>query len=130
VHVNGDTRVTAEHQVQMDLLRALRDTLGRGDEGRSASGGLLKQLLDYSEAHFLSEQLLMRLYAYPAYEEHVQEHDRLIGDLRDLSVAWTEGESEAAGSLLARVEDWLLTHMSTTDKALEGYLAERGPRSP
>jgi hemerythrin-like metal-binding protein len=126
--VTNDNHLAAEHQVQLDLLRALQDILARGGEDRSASTGLLKQLLDYSEAHFLSEQLLMRLYAYPAYEEHVQEHERLIGDLRDLSVAWTEGETEAAGNLLARVEDWLLTHMSTTDKVLESYLAEHGPR--
>ena len=44
----------------------------------------------------------MRLYAYPAYEEHVLEHDRLIGDLRDLSIAWTEGEDEAAGACWPR----------------------------
>jgi len=127
--MTNDTHVAAEHRVQLELLHALQETLAGGDADRSASGGLLRQLLDYSEAHFLSEQLLMRLYAYPAYEEHVQEHDRLIGDLRDLSVAWTEGEAEAAGNLLVRVEEWLLTHMSTTDKTFEGYLAEHGPRA-
>ena len=124
----NDTHVAAEHRVQLELLHALQETLAGGDADRSASGGLLKQLLDYSEAHFLSEQLLMRLYAYPAYEDHVQEHDRLIGDLRDLSVAWAEGEAEAAGTLLVKVEEWLLIHMNTTDKALEGYLAENGPQ--
>ena len=124
----NDTHVAAEHRVQLELLHALQETLVGGDADRSASGGLLKQLLDYSEAHFLSEQLLMRLYAYPAHEDHVQEHDRLIGDLRDLSVAWAEGEAEAAGTLLVKVEEWLLIHMNTTDKALEGYLAENGPQ--
>ncbi len=37
------------------------------------------------------------------------------------------GEGEAAGDLLRRVENWLLTHMTTSDKALESYLAEHGP---
>jgi hemerythrin len=120
--------VNAEHRVQLDLLLALKEALARGDGDRSGSEGVLRQLLDYSEAHFLSEQLLMRLYAYPAYEEHVQEHDRLIGTLRDISVDWAEG-GEAAGNLLVRVEEWLLTHMSTTDEALEAYLAEHGPRA-
>jgi hemerythrin-like metal-binding protein len=119
--------VEAEHRVQLDLVRALKEALARGDGDRSAPVHLLRQLLDYSEAHFLSEQLLMRLYAYPAYEEHVLEHDRLIGTLRDISSDWAEG-GEAAGNLLARVEDWLLTHMKTTDEALQAYLAEHGPR--
>ena len=118
----------AEHRVQLELLRSLQEALAQGDEDRAVSGDLLKQLLDYSEAHFLSEQLLMRLHAYPAYEEHVQEHDRLIETLRSLSDDWARGEGEAAGNLLRRVEDWLLTHMKTTDEALATYLAEHGPR--
>ena len=116
----------AEHQVQLDLVRALRDALERG-EGRSSTSALLRQLLEYSEAHFLSEQLLMRLYAYPAYEDHVQEHDRLVEQLRSMTRSWEGGEGEAAGNLLQRVEEWLLTHMATADKALEGYLAEHVP---
>ena len=122
------THVAAEHRVLVELLRALQKALGRAETDRSACSSLLKQLLDYSEAHFLSEQLLMRFHGYPAYEEHVLEHDRLIGDLRDLSVAWTEGGGDAAGNLLERVEEWLLTHMSTADMALEGYLAQHAPR--
>lgn len=117
----------AEHQVQLGLVRALRESLGSGPD-RAASGELLRQLLDYSDAHFLSEQLLMRLYAYPAYEDHVQEHDRLVAELRSLAESWEKGEAESAGSLLARVEEWLATHMATTDGALEAYLAEHGPR--
>ena len=118
----------AEHRVQLELLRSLQEALAQGAEDRSVSGDLLKQLLDYSEAHFLSEQLLMRLHAYPAYEEHVQEHDRLTETLRTLSDDWVQGGGEAAGNLLRTVEAWLLTHMKTTDEALTAYLAEHGPR--
>ena len=118
----------AEHRVQLELLRSLQEALAQSDGDRSLSGDLLKQLLDYSEAHFLSEQLLMRLHAYPAYEEHVQEHDRLIETLRTLSEDWVQGGGEAAGNLLRTVEDWLLTHMKTSDEALAAYLAEHGPR--
>jgi hemerythrin len=125
--VTEQAHMVAEHHVQLELLHALQEAVARGDEDRSTSGSILRQLLDYSEAHFLSEQLLMRLYAYPGYEEHVQEHDQLVGALRELSVAWSEGEGESAGPLLAQVEDWLLSHMSTTDEALQGYLAENGP---
>jgi hemerythrin len=118
----------AEHRVQLELLRGLQECLARGGEDRSQSASLLKQLLGYSEAHFLSEQLLMRLHAYPAYEEHVQEHDRLVGTLRTLSDEWAAGGGGAAGDLLRHVEGWLLAHMRTTDEALAAYLAEHGPR--
>ena len=117
----------AEHEVQLHLVRALREGLEKGED-RVSTSTLLRQLLDYSDAHFLSEQLLMRLYAYPAYEDHVGEHDRLVGELRSLAEAWERGEGASAAGLLARVEEWLSTHMATTDTALEAYLAEHGPR--
>ena len=117
-----------EHRVQLELLRALKEALGRSEE-RAAASALLAQLLEYSDAHFLSEQLLMRLYAYPAYEDHVGEHDRLVDELRAMADSWEKGEGEAAGRLLQRVEEWLVTHMSTTDQALEAYQAEHVPRS-
>ena len=120
----------AEHQVQLELVRALKEALGAGedDPASGAVPALLRRLVDYSDAHFLSEQLLMRLYAYPAYSDHVLEHDRLIGELRALAESWEKGGGDA-GRLLLQVEQWLLTHMATTDKALQAYLAgqARGP---
>jgi hemerythrin len=122
--------VEAEHQVQLELVHALKDALeaGENDAASGAVPALLRRLVDYSEAHFLSEQLLMRLYAYPAYADHVLEHDRLIGELRAIAESWEKGGGDPAG-LLARVEQWLLAHMATTDKALEAYLTERGTKS-
>ena len=119
----------AEHQVQRELVRALKEALGAGedDPASGAVPALLRRLVDYSDAHFLSEQLLMRLYAYPAYADHVLEHDRLIGELRALAERWEKGGRGEAGPLLQQVERWLLTHMATTDKALQAYLAEHAP---
>ena len=82
----------------------------------------------YGDAHPVSEHRVRRVYAYPAYEDHVGEHDRLVDELRTMADSWEKGEGEAAGRLLLRVEEWLLTHMTTTDKALEEYLAEHVPR--
>jgi hemerythrin len=123
--------VEAEHQVQLGLVRALKEALEAGPDGPSSGAvpALLRRLVDYSDAHFLSEQLLMRLYAYPAYADHVLAHDRLIGELRGLAESWEKGGGEAAG-LLGRVEEWLLTHMATADKALQAYLAEQRPGPP
>jgi hemerythrin len=121
--------VEAEHQVQLELVRALKGALeaGEDDPASGAVPALLRRLVDYSDAHFLSEQLLMRLYAYPAYADHVLEHDRLIGELRALAERWEKGEGGEAGALLRQVERWLLSHMATADKALEAYLAEHAP---
>jgi hemerythrin len=118
--------VEAEHRVQLGLLRALRQALERGDADRSISGALARQLLEYSEVHFLSEQLLMRLYAYPGYDDHLLEHDRLIDRLQATLREWQKGELSEAGQLLDGLEDWLLSHMTTSDDRLEQYLVASG----
>ncbi len=74
---NGADNIDAEHRVQLGLIDALRDAVRQGDK-RAVVGEILDQLIAYSELHFVSEQLLMRLYAYPDYEDHSQDHEALI----------------------------------------------------
>ncbi len=113
----------AEHRVQLGLLKAFHEALGRAD-GRAAAGVLLHQLLDYSEAHFVSEQILMREHAYPGYEGHVAEHDRLLEQLRQIVLDWDRGDTVSLEQRAKRVEDWLLGHIRTTDHRLEQYMVE------
>lgn len=113
----------AEHRVQLGLLKAFQEVLGR-PEGREAAGVLLRQLLDYSEAHFVSEQILMREHAYPGYEAHVAEHDRLLEQMRRIVLEWESGDTAALGQEAVRVEEWLALHMRTTDHRLEQYMVE------
>ena len=53
-------QANAEHGVQMGLIKAARDALGSGGENPCE---LVVQLYDYTEMHFMSEALLMRLLA-------------------------------------------------------------------
>jgi hemerythrin-like metal-binding protein len=119
--------VQAEHEIQLGLLRKMRERVARPDGG-AAAAILARQLLDYSEAHFLSEQILMREHAYPGYEAHVAEHDHLLEQLRLLVLDWDAGDGGTLAEHVARVEDWVLVHMTTTDHSLVEYLLEvRGP---
>jgi hemerythrin len=113
----------AEHRVQLDLLKAFQEALGRKD-GRAAAAVLLRQLLDYSEAHFMSEQILMREHAYPGYEAHVAEHDGLLEQMRQIALEQDGDDAAALERRAARVEEWLVGHMRTTDHGLEEYMVE------
>ena len=67
----------AEHEVQIELLRAFGDAVSR-QRPTEEIDDILKQLMDYTSVHFLSEQLLMRMYAYPDYEQHEQRHAQFV----------------------------------------------------
>jgi hemerythrin len=123
----GAEEMEAEHELMHDLLRQLEAALAaeRHDQVRE----LLSRFQDVANLHFMEEQSLMSLHAYPAYAEHRQEHDELITELEELSRRIASGEFTTAASAASKLEDWLLKHMNTSDAAFETYLEERGIRS-
>jgi len=117
---DGAATMEREHALEIQMVRELQAAIAAGDS--ATAGALFERLEEFTNAHFLAEQLLMRLHAYPAYEAHQQEHDRLIGELRDLRRTL---EAEAAGepaTAVARLERWLYAHMQSADSALADFL--------
>lgn len=121
----GKTVMDAEHELLHRLLDELKDELVAG-------GPRIRELLDRfdtaAQAHFLEEQSLMRLHAYPGYEAHQNEHDDLVVELRRLTERIEEGEVADAADLARRLDDWLTVHMRTSDAVLEEYLRRDGIR--
>lgn len=117
-----------EHLLQVQLLGAIGDALIATD--RREAYDLVRQLEDVASAHFLGEQLLMRLHAYPGYGEHVRAHDRLIEELRILEEKIVTGLMDAATSTHA-LELWLVHHIHTFDRAfaifVQGRQRKTGP---
>ena len=58
----------AEHHVQLSLAQTLCEAASTGVDAALARE-ILDQLVAYSDVHFLSEQLLMRLCSYPDYDD-------------------------------------------------------------
>ena len=100
--------IDAEHQIQIQLLNELRRVLREGQAGDE----LREQLTDYCRAHFLSEELLMRLHAYPGYDDHVADHEQMIDALEGLTAP---EQADALASLLLR-------HIGERDATLHAYL--------
>lgn len=56
-----------EHRVQFGMFNALREAISAARE-KERLESLFGQLLEHSNVHFMSEQLLMPLHDYPEYE--------------------------------------------------------------
>ena len=97
----GVGEIDREHALELRVVREIQAALLAGDRQRAKS--LLERLEAFTEAHFLTEQLLMRQHAYPGYEAHQQEHDRLIGELRDLRRALEAGRAGAGFTVRVRL---------------------------
>lgn len=111
-----------EHQVQTGLIRALCDTLEQGgDAGRADE--ILAQLVAYSAAHFMSEELLMRLAGYDGYDDHVADHIRMMDELDGIQALHASRQAVLALDKARAILDFLLRHIETRDRRFAAWQA-------
>lgn len=111
-----------EHEVLLSLLQALCDA-ARGNS-HAAAGEIAVQLISYSEAHFMSEELLMRLKGYDDYENHVDDHIHMLDMLRQVSGHHAAGNLAAVEGKAAEVLDFIDTHIATHDRRMVDFLRQ------
>ena len=121
----GTEDLDAEHALQYKLQAEVERLLA--EENEAAARDVIQRLYDYSEAHFASEQVLMRLHSYPGYLAHEREHGDLLVALQSLlSSVGVESSSTSAGSL----RRWLSRHVHHSDQEFVDFLktsaAQRG----
>ena len=115
--------VDQEHNAQLILLDAL-ETAIRDDHEHADLYAAFQRLVEHTNLHFLSEQLSMREHAYDAYETHVEEHVRLMTEIRDIHADLENRNKTKPRDLIAALRRWLVVHMETMDQALEEYLKQ------
>jgi hemerythrin-like metal-binding protein len=94
----GARTVDDEHSVQIELIEALEKAIASGQASDEVAE-ILGRFREFTRLHFLSEELLMRLHAYPHHDDHVLEHHRMVETLDEIEQAHTEGESVCACSI-------------------------------
>jgi hemerythrin-like metal-binding protein len=117
----GEKSVDAEHDLQMQLLDSLSQSIERGGD-LSPMKYILEQFIEFSDMHFLSEQLVMRLHGYAGYEPHLEEHTRLMKKVREIRANLMKGENQPTLVLVAELKEWLITHIATEDVAFGEFL--------
>src|SRR5215467_2869166 len=123
----GEQTIDAEHDLQLQLLDSLTLALEKGGDFSSVRY-VLEQFIEFSDMHFLSEQLVMRLHGYPAYQTHLEEHTRLVKKVREIQEQVFHGAKSPSIQLVRELRDWLHTHIATEDTAFGEYLKKKeGP---
>lgn len=119
----GGGVIEKEHRVQVDLILALEQGLALGkslDELRI----ILTQMVDFTDMHFMSEMVLMRLYAYPRLAEHEAAHDHLMEQARRIQDDFCSEELSGTSADLMLLKQWLLDHIRSEDYAFHLYLTK------
>ena len=113
-----------QHIELFSRFNSLLDVLTEGD-GREEVMDVVKFLEDYVVTHFGMEEKVMDRYSYGAASGHRAQHAIFTSDFALLKERLTPSgyNRSAAVELLQKMGDWLLNHVSRTDKALGGFLS-------
>ena len=87
---------------------------------------LFGKLLAHTEAHFQIENALMRESGFPAIREHMDEHQRVLGELHRINDK-VQGGSVLIGRAYVREQlpGWFKLHAITMDSALAAHLKQQ-----
>jgi hemerythrin-like metal-binding protein len=124
----GEKSIDTEHDLQMQMLDSLAASLQKGGEF-SPARYILEQFIEFSDMHFLSEQLVMRLHSYPGYEAHLEAHTQLMKKVREIRESVLRGEDAPSLQLVQQLRYWLLHHIAFEDMAFGEFLRTREVRS-
>ena len=123
VPATGNPTMDGEHGVQISLIRTFVQAIESGQD-TAASTSILEQLTDYSDAHFMSEELLMRLASYDGYEEHVADHAKMIEALKTLGAQYRPGNTDLVATNARAALDFLLRHIETRDREYSNWIRD------
>jgi hemerythrin len=64
----------------------------------------------------------MRALKYDQYEDHKQDHEQLLDDIRDIMDEYENMSTLDEEEFGQRLTDWFVNHFSTKDARLHGFL--------
>ena len=117
----GVDAVDHEHKELIDLINRLHTELSAKDAKLTVTaffGDLLKGI----SAHFALEEKFMRERGYGKFAEHKGDHERLLGEIRDIMDVYETSEEVDSAELSTRLDAWFSRHFETHDSRLHKAL--------
>ncbi|KJR43836.1 hemerythrin-like metal-binding protein [Candidatus Magnetoovum chiemensis] len=99
--------IDAHHQKLVHLINLLHDAVIE-EKGDIAVGTVLPELLNYTIYHFFYEEQLMQSSGYPLYDDHKNEHNKLIDTTLKYYEQYNEGNKDIAKEVLELLRVWLV----------------------
>jgi hemerythrin len=124
----GVQEIDTEHDLLLGVVRALEKAVATGTPAQVEA--LLQQLAEFTRVHFATEEIMMRLYAYPAFSHHQLEHARLVEQIEQVRSEYAQGRVQPSRSFASALRHWFIEHVRSHDVALARYVRETTASSP
>ncbi|NVN90482.1 MAG: hemerythrin family protein [Desulfuromonadales bacterium] len=114
-----------QHKRLVAIINNLHDTITQG-QGLQSIREVFSALVITIKSHFISEEQLMRQYAFPGLAHHKQEHDNLIEQIDITSKRVAAGNNELTRDVQQYVASWWLSHIENDYREFGPFLKNKG----
>ncbi len=117
----GHALVDTQHKALFRMVNTLHEAIME-DRGKEALMPTLQALAGYTIEHFRSEEELMEQVQYPAMSAHIQKHEELAKQVKELKEKCKAGKTVLTITLSNFLAKWLRQHIKEDDMALAKFL--------
>lgn len=121
----GVTQFDAHHRQLIQIINTLHDAMKAG-KGKEVLSVIFKQLLDYTQFHFNSEEMSMEKFAFADMATHKKEHQALVQKASDFYKKYQSGQVAISLDLMNFLNDWLTKHIQGCDKKYGPFFNSKG----
>lgn len=121
----GIPSVDYEHKGMIRMINQLHEEMSAAPS-RDTVSGFLGEIHALISAHFALEEKEMREMGYDEFDDHKDDHERLLDEIRDIMDDFEADDSgDFAEELSRRLEAWFTGHFQTRDARLHRFLKDR-----
>lgn len=117
----GNASVDEEHELLIAQINKLYEQFNQPLDTAAIESMLADIQTDIS-SHFALEELLMQEAEFAEFEEHKQDHERLLDQIDDMTFHFTEDPESGKELLINRLSDWFSHHFKGFDTRLHNQL--------
>jgi len=117
----GIKEVDFEHQELIELINELYgEAINKGST--LAVMDCLEEIFSKISAHFALEEKVMKEMKYDQYQDHKEDHERLLDSLQNIMDKYTESLELDETKLANQLHDWFVAHFSSKDARMHQFI--------
>ncbi|MFZ5570308.1 MAG: bacteriohemerythrin [Thermodesulfobacteriota bacterium] len=120
----GVGKMDDQHRKLVELINRLYDGLKSG-KAQSSLGGILDELVEYTQTHFAEEEAILRVKRYPGLERQQEMHAHFVERISDMRARFQAGTSLGVEAMNF-LKGWLIHHIQDVDRQYGPFLNQRG----
>ncbi len=125
-HLNlGIGVIDGQHKKLAAILNKISEDIHAG-QGQKAEIQNFSHLIEQTQLHFKTEELLMKHHDYDRKIHHSDVHSMLIGMIEHYLKKYEEDANASNADLLVFLKDWLIEHIHIDDKPFGEFLVSKG----